>query len=42
MTTFLTGLAAAILLAVIAGAGLNAIAQSTPDAFYTRYTVPEK
>jgi hypothetical protein len=40
MPTFLTGVAAAIALAVICAIGLNAVTESTAAAFYTRYTIP--
>jgi hypothetical protein len=41
MWTFLTGIACAIALAVGSAIGLNAtMKQSTPQAFYTQYTVP--
>lgn len=40
MGAFLIGVLAAVVLAVVSVLGLNAVAQSTPDAFYTRNTVP--
>ena len=40
MTTFLIGVGLAIVLAIGAILGLNAVDQSTSDAVYPRYTVP--
>jgi hypothetical protein len=39
MWTFLIGAICAAALAVLSVLGLNAMDQSTPDAFYTRYTI---
>jgi hypothetical protein len=40
MTAFLAGIALAIVMAVGNVLALNAFDRSTPQAFYTRYTVP--
>lgn len=40
MSTFLTGLALALALAVASGFAEQALDESTPGAFYTPYTYP--
>lgn len=40
MTTFLTGLALALALAVASGFAEQLLDESTPTAFYTQYTYP--
>ena len=40
MAAFFVGLSVAVLLALAAGIGLNAVDLTTAQAFYTKYTVP--